>query len=263
MHVVAPELVSIPAGPFIMGANDRDANERPGRQVLVEAFAIGVCPVTQSEYARFVSASGWRPPGVWEMPAIVRSGGADAFRTAAAPYVWTTDRPPAGRDDHPVVLVTFEDAREYCRWLSLETSEPYRLPTEAEWEKAARGGLERCRYPWGDDMDLSLANCASDATQRAGQGTRPVRAYPPNPMGLFGMAGNVWDWTSDWYRSDDDEAGSPEIPAGPAIGNLRVVRGGAWVNGNVEYLCCAYRHPVPSDTYSYSIGFRVVRQARP
>jgi formylglycine-generating enzyme required for sulfatase activity len=263
MKVAAPELMSIPAGPFLMGTDGGNENERPEREVQVEAYAIGVCPVTQAEYALFVEATGWRPPGVWELPAVVRPGGAERFRRVAAPYVWTLNRPPAGRESHPVVLVTFEDAREYCRWLSLETGEDYRLPTEAQWEKAARGGLERKRYPWGDNIDLSLANFTPDARQRGNQGTRPVKEHPANPFGVYGMAGNVWDWTSDWFRSSHDSAGSPENPAGPASGALRVVRGGAWVNDDVEYLRCSFRHPVPADTYSYSMGFRVVRPAKP
>jgi formylglycine-generating enzyme required for sulfatase activity len=257
MAVTAPELVSIPAGPFVMGAEDGDENERPEHPVFLEAYALGVAPVTQAEYARFIRDTGWRPPGVWELPSIVRPARAEEFKRLAAPYWWMGADPPAGRDDHPVVLVTFEDARAYCRWLTEHTGRLFRLPTEAEWEKAARGGLAGCRYPWGDEIDVSKANFTSAPGQRAARGTMPCRSYPPNGLGAFDMAGNAWNWVSDWYRADYYAVGEERNPAGPASGTLRVVRGGAWTNDDVAYLRCACRHPVPPDTYSYSIGFRV------
>ena len=262
MKVLEPQLVHVPAGPFSMGSEDGDENERPEHVVTVDAFSMSACPVTQSEYAAFVQATGWRQPGVWELPAIVRPDRIDEFIRAAAPYSWAGERPPAGRDKHPVVLVTFDDAREYCRWLRVETGRAFRLPTEAEWEKAARGGLERRQYPWGDALDLSMANFSPQSQRRADRGTLPVRAHAPNAFGLYGMAGNVWDWTGDWYRAGYHDVGETPNPAGPSNGTLRVVRGGAWTNSDVAYLRCAYRHPVPPGTYSYSIGFRVVCPGR-
>jgi formylglycine-generating enzyme len=257
MQAPDPELVLIPAGPFLMGSNDGDDNERPEHVVTVDAFRMASCPVTQADYAAFVRATGRRPPGVWETPAIVRADRVDEFMRESAPYTWAGTQPPAGRDDHPVVLVTVHDADSYCRWLSDTTGRRFELPTEAQWEKAARGGLDRQRYPWGDTVDVSMANFTPQARRRAGRGTTPVRAYPPNAMGLFGMAGNTWDWTADWYRQDYYAVSDTRNPAGPAGGALRVVRGGAWTNSDVDYLRCARRHPVPPDTYSYSIGFRV------
>jgi formylglycine-generating enzyme required for sulfatase activity len=175
----------------------------------------------------------------------------------AAPYGWMDCAAPPGRDDHPVVLVAFDDAREYCRWLSREAGRPFRLPTEAEWEKAARGGLQRNRYPWGEALDPSLANFTPYPQARPTGGTVPVRALPPNAFGLYGMAGNAWQWVADWYRSDYYAVSDARNPTGPATGTLRLVRGGAWTNHEERYLRCASRHPVPPDTYSYSVGFRV------
>jgi formylglycine-generating enzyme len=257
MDAVLPEMVDIPAGPFLMGADDGDDHERPEHLVVLDAFQLGATPVTQAEYARFVRATGWRPPGVWELPTIVRPAREAEFRRSAAPYGWMDSAAPPGRDDHPVVLVTFDDAREYCRWLSRHTGRPFRLPTEAEWEKAARGGLQGRRYPWGDALDPLLANFTWLPHNRAGGGTVPVRARPPNPFGLYGMAGNAWQWVADWYRSDYYTVGDLKNPAGPATGTLRLVRGGAWTNDDERYLRCACRHPVPPDTYAYSIGFRI------
>jgi sulfatase modifying factor 1 len=257
MDAELPEMVDIPAGPFLMGADDGDDDERPEHRVFLDAFQLGVTHVTQLEYSRFVRATGWRPPGVWELPTVVRPAREAEFRRAAAPYWWMDSAAPPGREDHPVVLVTFDDAREYCRWLAIQTGRPFRLPTEAEWEKAARGGLQRKRYPWGDALDPSLANFSSRPGNRVGGGTVPVRACPPNLFGLCGMAGNAWQWVADWYRPDYFTVSDPRNPTGPATGAFRLVRGGAWTNDDERYLRCACRHPVPPDTYAYSIGFRV------
>ena len=240
-----------------MGSGDGGEDERPEHEVTLDTFWIAATPVTQAEYAVFVRATGRRVPGVRELPAIVRPQDAEAFRLRAAPYAWTGVMPPEGLGDHPVVLVSFEDAVEYCAWLSGASGRPFRLPSEAEWEKAARGGLERRRYPWGDDIDLSLANFAPHPQHRTGRGTCAVRLHPPNACGVYGMAGNVWDWVNDWYDPGYYLDADPVGPVGPGSGALRVVRGGAWTNADVNYLRCAYRHPVPPDTYSYSIGFRV------
>ena len=252
-----PDLVRIPAGPFLMGAEDGDGPERPAHIVTLDEFFIGACPVTNGDYARFVRATSRRPPGVWELPAVVRPAKTAGFRDLAAPYRWDGDEPPPGRLDHPVVLVTHEDASEYCRWVAHETGRPFRLPTEAEWEKAARGGLEGRRYPWGDDIDAAKAAFLPHPMMKARTGTCSVRSFPPNGYGMYDAAGNVWSWVSDWYRPDYYAVADNRNPRGPASGSLRLLRGGAWTNDDVKYLRCAFRHPVPPDTYSYSIGFRV------
>jgi formylglycine-generating enzyme len=257
MRVQEPDLVTVPAGPFRMGSDAGHDDERPEHEVMVEAFRIGACPVTQAEYAEFVRATARRAPGVWEVPAVAGVDRLEVFRRAAAAYVWTGVQPPPGLDLHPVVLVTFDDAIAYCHWLSEMSGRTFVLPTEAQWEKAARGGLAGQPYPWGDSIDGSLANFRLQAHAHPGEGTAPARACPQNAYGLYGMAGNTWDWVVDWYAPGYDLVGD----AGPvderARGRLRVVRGGGWTNVDVSYLRCACRMPVPPDTYSYTIGFRV------
>jgi formylglycine-generating enzyme required for sulfatase activity len=154
--------------------------------------------------------------------------------------------------NRPIVFVTWFEAEEFCRSIGK------RLPTEAEWEKAARGGLEGFKYPWGNDIDPSRGNFLVDAASKSQRGTRPTGTYPPNGFGLYDIAGNVWEWVSDWYGRSYYAASEPDDPKGPASGTQRIVRGGAWVNDNVSMLRCAYRHDVPPDTYAYSIGFRIV-----
>ena len=257
MAETPPELVRIPAGPFLMGSEEGDRPERPAHVVSVDECFISACPVTNEEYASFVRGTSRRPPGVWELPVVVNPAQEAAFRELAAPYRWNGHEPPPARLDHPVVLVTYDDASEYCRWLADQTGRPFRLPTEAEWEKAVRGGLEGKRYPWGDAIDPSNAAFLPHASMKPRMGTRSVKSYPPNGYGLYDAVGNVWSWVSDWYRADYYTVADSRNPRGPATGSLRVLRGGAWTNDDVKYLRSAFRHPVPPDTYAYSIGFRV------
>ncbi len=254
-----PNLARIPAGDFLMGASDAEDDERPVHRVRLGEFFIGRFPVTCDEYARFIRAAGHPAPAVRGLP-LITAGGRDAlFKDLALPYVWENNEPPAGHGSHPLVLITYEDAAAYCRWLSASLDRLVRLPTEAEWEKAARGGVEGQRYPWGGDgIDPSRCNFLLDPAVKHLRGTRPTGTFPPNPYGLYDMAGNVWEWVSDWYGADYYAVSEPRDPAGPPGGQMRIVRGGSWLNEDVTMLRCAYRHKVPPDTYAYSIGFRVV-----
>jgi formylglycine-generating enzyme required for sulfatase activity len=243
-----------------MGAADADEDERPVHRVHVSEFFIGRFAVTQDDYARFIRATGYPPPDVRTLP-LIAHGREIAFKEQAAPYVWRHGEPPAGRAAHPVVLVRYDDAVEYCRWLSGRLKRIVRLPTEAEWEKAARCGVEGTRYPWGQQIDSSHANFLSDPAVKHQRGTRPTGTYPPNAYGLYDMIGNVWEWVSDWYAGDYYGLGDARDPRGPESGSLRIVRGGSWVNDDTSMLRCAYRHKVPPDTYAYSMGFRIVCNA--
>ena len=241
-----------------MGASDVEADERPVHRVYVSEFFIGRFAVTNDEYARFVHATGHPAPIVRGLPLITLGGREDHFRESAAPYAWENSEPPAGHGSHPVVLVRYDDAVAYCRWMSETESRAVRLPTEAEWEKAARAGTEGLRYPWGNEIDATRANFLTDPSIRPQRSTRPTGTYEPNAYGLSDVCGNVWEWVADWYSADYYGLGDMRDPRGPQAGNLRLVRGGSWVNDDVAMLRSAYRHKVPPDTYSYSIGFRIV-----
>ena len=261
-----PEMVTIPGGDFLMGGDDGEDDERPQHRVEVDEFLIGVQPVTQMEYARFVNATGHRAPAVHELPLVVTAVDGDreeGFRRASAPYAWIDGEPPRERLDHPVTLVRWADATAYCAWLSSVSGRRFRLPTEAEWEKAARGGRRGERYPWGDRFDQTMANYLADPADRGRQGTTPCRQFAANGYGLFDMAGNVWEWVEDWYGAEGYTPERRFNPSGPPDGKLRIVRGGGWVSADIRMLRCSYRHKVPPDTYSYAIGFRVASSARP
>lgn len=234
-----PPTVLIPAGSFWMGSYPDDAeahdNERPRRKITLPEYQIGRYPVTNAQYAAFVRATGHSPPGHW---------GAEI--------------PPPGLEDHPVVNVNYEDAKAYCRWLSESTGEHYRLPTEEEWEKAARGGCpEERRYPWGDEWRYSVCN-----TEELGlKGTTSVHEFESvnrSPFGVVDVAGNVWEWTSSWYQG---YPGSPH--KSPRYGHkYRVVRGGSWAySAYVARISCRGRYE-PHEHRPY-LGFRIALNVPP
>lgn len=247
----------------MMGADDGEEDERPPHPVFLDAYYISAHAVTNEDYAVFVRETGYPPPSVRELPRVVTPPLEALFRELAAPYAWRNLSPPRDRGRHPVALVGYHDALAYCAWLSRTIGQSVRLPTEAEWERAARGGAESRRYPWGDDIDPSRANFLPDPALKKHHGTRPVGSYPPNAFELFDMSGNVWEWVSDWYRADAYKDPEGRNPQGPRVGALRIVRGGSWVTHDVSQLRCAHRHQVPADTYTYSIGFRVVYPEAP
>jgi sulfatase modifying factor 1 len=256
------DVARIPAGEFLMGAEDGEEDERPAHGAYLDEFHIGTHPVTNAEYARFVKETGHPSPAIRALPLMV-SGPVEAdFRALASKYFWNNGTPPEGRDHHPVTLIGFEDANAYCAWLSRKTNRPMRLPTEAEWEKAARGGLEGKKFPWGDTLDAAFAHFLPHTGAKAERGTAAVGTYLANGFKLHDMAGNVWEWVSDWYAPNYYSRAQYLNPQGPESGLMRLVRGGAWVNADGRYLRCAYRHKIPPDSYAYSIGFRVAYSLR-
>jgi formylglycine-generating enzyme len=238
-----PRFVEIPAGSFEMGS--------------IDGFYLSAYPVTNAQYAEFVRNTGHHAPDVRELPSFVSPATEPTFRELSSPYIWRGGDLPKDRGLHPVTLVTYADAVAYCVWLGTRLDRAVRLPTEAEWERAARGGAEGRRYPWGDEIDPSRSNFLPDVGLKRMRGTRPVGTFPANPFGLHDVSGNVWEWVADWYGSD--AYGDPDVvnPSGPVSGSMRLLRGGSWVTDDVQQLRCAYRHKVPPDSYAYSIGFRV------
>jgi iron(II)-dependent oxidoreductase len=215
-----------------MGSEVGFPNEQPVHQVHLDAFYIGKHPVTNSQYARFVQETGHRIPSL------------DDPRAAQDNWDGEQRTYPSGRGDYPVVVVSWHDASAYCAWAG------GRLPTEAEWEKAARGGVEAKLYPWGDTIDPSRANYDNPA------GTTPVGSYPPNGYRLYDLAGNVWEWVADWYEAKY-YAVSPEMnPTGPVHGSVRVLRGGASLLF-AQFCRVAYRFRNGPDFRFPLIGFRL------
>lgn len=208
-----------------MGSDEGQDDERPVHEVEVEAFECAVYPVTQALFAEFLRATGHTAPREWP------------DRISAA--------------DLPVTGVSWFDAQAYCRW---RADAGVRLPTEAEWEYAARGGLRGARYPWGDEIPAWVPE--------GGRGPRPgpwpVTLGAPNGAGVFGIGANIHEWCADWHASDYYVQSPSRNPQGPVSGARRVSRGGAWRHA-VTVSRCAQRSRIdPSFRYT-DYGFRVVR----
>ncbi|MBN1584035.1 MAG: formylglycine-generating enzyme family protein [Anaerolineae bacterium] len=227
-----PEMVLIAAGEFMMGSDSRKDQharhvERPQHKLHLPDYYLAKTPVTNAQYAAFVRATQRTPPSHWQ-----------------------EDRPPKAKENHPVVRVSWYDAIAYCKWLSGLTGQAYRLPTEAEWEKAARGD-KASMYPWGDRWDASRCNTKESETED----TTPVGAYPQgaSPYGLLDMAGNVWEWTSSLYR--DYPYRKNDGREDPSSTKARVLRGGSWLNF-YDSARAAYRRSYTPAYHSRIHGFR-------
>lgn len=286
---VGDGMILLPGGPFRMGnGSERDGfpadGEGPVRVVTIDPFYIAACTVTNREFAAFVNAKGYRTEAE-------RFGWSYVFRMfltpKQTPYLmggvqgtpwwlgvrgafWFQPEGPGStiedRMDHPVVHVTWNDAAAYCKWAGK------RLPTEAEWEYAARGGLDQKKYPWGDELtpdgkhmcNIWQGTFPEHNTKRDGYvGTAPVTAYEPNGYGLYNVSGNVWEWVHDWFSSTA-YTNEPDLnPCGPSTGERRSMRGGS-------YLChksycnryrVAARNSNTPDSSAGNIGFRCASDA--
>ena len=233
-------MMYIPAGEFEMGSNDGGSDEKPVHIVYLDAYWMDETEVTNAMYAKCVGAGECDKPG--------GNYYNDSFYA-----------------NHPVVNVDWGNAQAYCAWLVLSTgSEQIRLPTEAEWEKAARGGLEGKKYPWGDSPPVCSQNTEngaqfSDCSDR----TVEVSSFNSNGYGLYDMSGNLWEWVNDWY-SESYYANSPSNnPTGPSSGMYRVLRGGSW-NYEDDFLRSANRYRFdPTELRHFGNGFRCARDASP
>ena len=238
-------MIDIPAGTFRMGTVEGSAAERPIHEVELERFWLDATPVTNQAYAAFVKESGYQTE-------VEQSGGAWAFhqgRFQNTPGVCWKTFATKDREEHPVILVSWNDAVAFCDWANM------RLPTEAEWEKAARGGRDGALYPWGEATpDGTQSNFAADPF--GVPGTLCVTRHEPNGMGLFDMVGNVWQWCSDWHGEAFYAESPGANPMGPESGVTRVRRGGAWNVIQPFRLRCANRGAMLPSQTATNMGFR-------
>jgi formylglycine-generating enzyme len=285
-HRTIGDLVLLDGGEFLMGSEDRDGfpadGEGPVRRVTLSPFWVDSVAVSNARFAAFVESTG-------HVTEAERYGWSFVFGgllpddfpltrgAAQAPWwrqVFGADwRHPEGPDssvtdrlDHPVVHVAFTDALAYCTWAAV------RLPTEAEWEYAARGGLEQARFPWGDELtpggrhrcNIWQGTFPGHNTRDDGYlGTAPVNAYEPNGFGLHNTSGNVWEWCADWFQTSFHLTGPRHDPTGPPSGQANVIRGGSYLCHH-SY-CNRYRVGARSsntpDSSTGNMGFRVARDA--
>ncbi len=219
---------AIPAGTFQMGSDTGQEDEGPVHRVYVDAFLMAICPVTRGEYAAFLSDSGREAPRDWH--AAVFAG-----------------------DDLPVVGVSWHDAVAYCAW-RMERGSAERLPTEAEWERAARGGADGAAFPWGDALPPWIPEGGRGPLDRPWR----VTLGEPNDFGLMGIAANVHEWCADWHDRRYYAASPASNPRGPESGVRRASRGGSWRHAVTISRCAARSKLDPSFRYT-DYGFRTVK----
>ena len=261
-------MARIPAGVFLMGSRDKAPDEAPVHEVAVDAFWIDRREVTVAEFGAFMAATRYRTEAE-------RIGWSEVFDRARGEWTrvdgadWRHPEGPgsSGAAEEPVSQVSWNDAQSFARWAGK------RLPTEAEWEYAARGGLAGRTYAWGDELRPGgrvMANWwqgvfpARDTGEDGYRGRAPVGRFPPNGYGLYDVIGNVWEWCADWYGPGYYRGSPRRDPRGPASGKERVMRGGSWMCS--ENFCSNYRVASRSratpDSGLNNVGFRCARDAR-
>lgn len=301
-NILGMRFTLVPAGEFMMGSEESPqtlaiaypqleykrfldlADEAPVHRVrITRPFYLGQHEVTVGQFRRFLQASGYRPEseadgtgGYGYNPEYdpAKSVRGDAFEGRDRRYSWRNPGFPQ-TDDHPVVNVSWNDAVAMAKWLSEQEGATYRLPTEAEWEYAARAGT-RTRYHSGDDPQSLLktanvfdADAAGNWPKWKNQAlnvrdgyafTAPAGSFAPNAFGLYDMHGNVWEWCSDWYAEDYYARSPVDDPAGPADGTVHVRRGGSWHTWPF-YVRASYRNWNSAQTRYTLVGFRLVRES--
>jgi len=224
MTYIEPEMIVIQGGCFWMGNNDGPSIESPRHRVRLSTFQMARYPVTRTEFQAFIDATDLPPPPWWDEPAF------------------QGDRKPA-------IGINWIEANDYCKWLSEVSGGCYRLPTEAERECAARGGADDVVYPWGDALPQSHRGGRHQPVEEVG------RQDGPNGFGLFDISGGVHEWCADFFGSDYYMISPEKNPGGPATGDRRVARGGAWRHA-VRYARCAARSSLPPEKRFSDFGFR-------
>ena len=222
-HPAEPEMIFVEGGTFLMGCNDEDGkdclnDENPQHRVTLGSFYIGKYPITQKQWKAVMGSN----------PSEFKS------------------------DNHPVETVSWDDAQEFIRRLNAATGKQYRLPTEAEWEFAARGGNKSQGYKYSGSNNL---NDVALNNENSGNHTHPVGTKQPNELGIFDMSGNVWEWCCDWYGNYRSSQQSD--PKGPSSGTYRVDRGGSWID-DAFYCRVSGRDSSSQDDYAINLGFRIV-----
>ncbi|MFY9801637.1 MAG: formylglycine-generating enzyme family protein [Candidatus Acidiferrales bacterium] len=235
--VIVPRMLPIPEGWFLMGSPAGQDNEQPVHRVWIDAFELAECQVTNAEYAKFLRATNHRQPLHWN----------DANFSGP---------------QQPVVAPSWFDAGAYCEWLNETCGQKcaetirrvFRLPTEAEWERAARAGQEQKQFPWGDEPPETLPSYST----RWKTGPEPVGQAERNAYGLCDIGANVHEWCSDWFDADYYRVSPERNPPGPAEGTRRSSRGGSWRH-YTKVSRCAARSSIPPEFQYADYGFRIAR----
>jgi len=271
VKLTPPDMVLIPAGSFLMGSDDGEANEKPVHEVYVDAFYMDKYEVTVAQFKKFVEATGHKTDAEKEGSSYAWTGkkweekkGVNWRHDAEGKSIGSNNM------NHPVIHVSWNDAKAYAQWAGK------RLPTEAEWEYAARSGSKGYKYSWGNENPVGKkgGNIADEAAKRSlgwtntWEGyddgfvfTAPVGSFDPNEFGLYDMTGNVWEWSEDWFDENYYSKSPKQNPKGPDSGTSRVLRGGSWDGGPRSVRCADRGNDEPADR-DVNVGFRCAQDVR-
>jgi len=282
VNSIGMTLVLIPKGEFEMGSPESDAdhlpNEGPPHRVrITKPFYLGKHEVTIANFRAFVDATGHRTEAERDVGGGFGIDFANATVRQESAIVWHNPGFPDFRqgDDHPVLLISWRDAEAFCRWLGEKEGRSYRLPTEAEWEYAARGGTTTAYWTGPSPAHLrDAANVADASLRKAAPAvqwaepwddghayTAPVGSLRPNSFGLHDMHGNVWEWCLDWHSNEYYRTSPVEDPKGPKTGRFRAIRGGGWFNPARQSRSAQRIYFAPTFRYCLLSGFRVLLEA--
>jgi sulfatase modifying factor 1 len=229
IRAIEPKMVRVPEGWFWMGCELGRDDEKPVHRVWLDAFELAIFQVTNEEYACFLAAIAYPEPRCWNDSSF-------------------------HHPKMPVVALSWQEAVAYCEWLSGTTGKTYRLPNEAEWERAARGGAEGSLYSWGN----APPELVPDYAIRWKSGPEPVGLYPPNAYGLYNLGDNVHEWCADWYDASYYASSAERNPRGPVSGTRRASRGGSWRH-HIKVSRTAARSSIPPAFKYTDYGFRIAR----
>lgn len=247
LKLATSNMLLIPSGPFTMGSDEGGEFEYPVHEVSLSSYLIDAAPVTNRQFTIFCQGTGYITDAEVQGQALGYLNGRYGFFAGLS---WRNYASP-DRAEHPVVLVSWNDANEYAIWAGKS------LPTEAQWEKAARGTLQGALYPWGNSEPDGSQSPFARSPQKLPP-TSPVKQYQPNGYGVFDMVGNVWQWCADWYSDTSYQNGAPYNPLGPDSGIYRVRRGGGWNVLQGFRLRSSNRGAMNPSASSTNLGFRCV-----
>ncbi len=272
--ITVPETVLVKGGTFKLGSEDGEVNEKPVHTVIVSDFYIGKYEVTNKEFCEFLNDKGNNKEKVIEWINLSGKWDDDTLQKCniylSEGKFWVKK----GYEDYPVTFVNWYGAKAYCDWLSEKTGKQYRLPTETEWEYVARNCGQNIKYVWGNEPPVGKhpGNFADESLKRIYPDIRiapgyndlyvfvaPVGKFEPNVLGIYDLAGNVWEWCSDWFSHQYDNSDGVKNPVGAKSGDMKVARGGSWLDGPGQ-LRVSRRVGLDPKSNSLNLGFRVAME---
>ncbi|MDP1623281.1 MAG: formylglycine-generating enzyme family protein [Bacteroidales bacterium] len=252
--ITIPDMIQVEGGTFMMGSNSGNENETPAHKVMVSSFSIGKYEVTFGEYKIFVDSTGYKTDAEQHDTVRIKQGLPPREKNHGTWNRYATGIPVTPTDTlYPVANISWNDAMAYCSWLSKKTGKKFRLPTEAEWEFVAKGGIKSkgFNYAGGNNLDEVAWHIGNSRIK-----LHMIGKKTPNELGIYDMSGNIEEWCADWYSDSYFKTSPEKNPAGPGHGTYRVLRGGSWRSGESRMTITFRNHELPFNN-ALVLGFRL------